>query len=134
MLERQLKDLAPETFVGSMARQFGIYIGLHTIEAISMAYLVSRSPVTTISPETIYFIQKTDDSIRHVIVVLCTLLSYFPAKILVICWIILCRLTIKATVSKLESRLQQQSEQNSAVKSNHNSEGESTYTTLNGSL
>ncbi|CAH8825210.1 unnamed protein product [Trichobilharzia szidati] len=138
VLERQLRDLAPETFVGSMTRRFGIYFTLHAIEAIFIAYLISRAPAETISRETLYSIKKADDSMHHqVLVTICTVLSYIPAKILVISWVILCRSTISLTVSKVESKFQQQgqqSDENSNRNPHQDTSDESSYHTPNGSL
>ncbi|KAK4473245.1 hypothetical protein MN116_004417 [Schistosoma mekongi] len=128
LLERQLNVLAPETFVGSMVRQFTIYVGLYAIEAISVAYLISRSPEKSITPETIQSILKTDYSIKHFIILLCSVISYIPAKILVICWVILCRLTVGPAVTKLGSKLQQPTQYSGSVFS-HNMNTAPTYST-----
>ncbi|KAH8854940.1 Mediator of RNA polymerase II transcription subunit 21 [Schistosoma japonicum] len=48
-----------------MVRQFSIYVELYAIEALSIAYLISRSPEKSISPETIQSILKTDHFMKH---------------------------------------------------------------------
>ncbi|KAH8855697.1 Mediator of RNA polymerase II transcription subunit 21 [Schistosoma japonicum] len=128
LLERQLDVLAPETFVGSMVRQFSIYVGLYAIEALSVAYLISRSPEKSIAPETIQSILKTDYSMKNFIVLLCSVISYIPAKILVICWVILCRLTVGPAVTKLGSKLQRPT-QYSGSSFGHNMNTTPTYST-----
>ncbi|CAH8434323.1 unnamed protein product [Schistosoma rodhaini] len=123
LLERQLDSLAPETLVGSMVRQVGIYIGLYAIEAIFMAYLISHSPIETISPATLQSLMITNHSMKDITIFICQVISYIPVKILVICWIILCRLTIGPAVSKLGNKLQQQQQsqnQHSNVESTNN--------------
>ncbi|VDP95821.1 unnamed protein product [Trichobilharzia regenti] len=121
-----------------VARRFGIYFALHAVEAILIAYLISRAPAETISRETLYSIKKADDSMHHqVLVAICTVLSYIPAKILVISWVILCRSTISLTVSKVESKFQQQrqqSDENSDRNPHQDTSDESSYHTPNGSL
>lgn len=119
LLERQLNSLAPETLVGSMVRQVSIYVGLYAIEAIFMAYLISHSPVETISPVTLQSLMINNYSMKDVTIFICQVISYIPVKIVVICWIILCRLTIGPAVSKLGNKLQRQKQSQNQQSNQH---------------
>ncbi|CAI2722727.1 unnamed protein product [Schistosoma spindalis] len=119
LLERQLNSLAPETLVGSMVRQVSIYVGLYAIEAIFMAYLISHSPVETISPVTLQSLMINNYSMKDLTIFICQVISYIPVKIVVICWIILCRLTIGPAVSKLGNKLQRQKQSQNQQSNQH---------------
>ncbi|CAH8436056.1 unnamed protein product [Schistosoma margrebowiei] len=121
LLERQLDSLAPETLVGSMVRQVSIYVGLYAIEALFMAYLISYSPIETISPVTLQSLMINNHSMKDITIFICQVISYIPVKILVICWIILCRLTIGPAVSKLGNKLQRQQQSQNQQSNQHSS-------------
>ncbi|VDP30324.1 unnamed protein product [Schistosoma margrebowiei] len=104
-----------------MVRQVSIYVGLYAIEALFMAYLISYSPIETISPVTLQSLMINNHSMKDITIFICQVISYIPVKILVICWIILCRLTIGPAVSKLGNKLQRQQQSQNQQSNQHSS-------------